>query len=110
MHIVYSERLKQAPEEYAVARGGTNRLEEVSASAKGLPYDVSGEWDRQVDDAGQSSLTLRLRKSDGDSVVGTIPADEWRTPWLTAYRVYRLWSDLFSASLDRRIARMMSEN
>ncbi len=110
MQVVYSERLKQAPEEYAVARRTTDRLEELSGLLKGLPYDVSGEWDRQLDDVGQPSLTLRLRKSDGDSVVGTIPGDELRNERLTNYRAYRLWGDLISISLDRRIDRMMSEN
>lgn len=100
MQVVYSEQLKQAPEEYALAQAASNRLE---ALLKSRAKQVSGEWDRATDDRGREALSLYLRDIEGDSSSTKITVDELRTPEGGDFQLIRLYMHILQDKIDRQV-------
>lgn len=100
MQVVYSDRLKQSPEAYAVAQAASNRLEALLASRA---KQVSGEWDRATDDRGRDALSLNLRDVEGDSSSAKIAVDELRSPEGSDFQLIRLYMHILQDKIDRQV-------
>jgi hypothetical protein len=88
--VVYTDRAKEDPKDYAALQAITEILETVAERSSDT---VTAEWDRTTDAHGRPVFVLRL--SDWSGVASAIftPKDLEPTNLLWA-RLYRLWGNL----------------
>jgi hypothetical protein len=99
--VVYTDRAKQDPKEYAALQAVTEALEQVAARSG---ETVIAEWDRTTDTKGRTVYVLRLSDWSGSASAIFAPHDLNLTNLLWA-RLYSVWGDL----LQNRSHRLSEE-
>ncbi|HKB05878.1 MAG TPA: hypothetical protein VKD90_27025 [Gemmataceae bacterium] len=102
--VIYTDRVKQDPEEYAALQAATEILEEVSTRSG---ESVTAEWDKTSDPHGGPAYVLRLSDWSGSATAIFAPKNLELSNLLWA-RMYRLWGDLLENRSHRLSAEMAS--
>jgi len=100
--VVYTDRAKQDPKEYAALQAVTNVLDEVSTQSRDI---VTAEWDRATDPHGGPAYVLRLSDWSGSAsqVFGPNELDP-KNQYLRS-RLFSLWDKV----LANRTHRLLEE-
>jgi hypothetical protein len=99
MNINYTDNVKQWPEVYPLAQQATCELEATAGPSSSV---VVGLWDRMKDEKGRDLLTLHLKDTDTlQEVSGRFGPEEFSSPPSMSFRLYRVWSDLLQARLQK---------
>lgn len=99
--VVYTDRAKQDPKEFAALQAVTNVLEEVTGKSGEV---VTAEWDRTADPHGGPAYVLRLSDWAGSATRIFRPTDLDPNNYLHS-RLYSLWGDV----LENRSHRLAEE-
>jgi hypothetical protein len=100
--VLYTDRAKQDPKEYAALQAVTEILEQVAARSG---ESVTAEWDKTTDPHGGPAFVLRLSDWSGTASAVFAPQDLTVTNLLWA-RLYRVWGDLLQNRSHRLIGEM----
>jgi hypothetical protein len=103
MTIVYSDKVKQLPDEYVLLKRATEYLVNYVGPTAGLE---SVEWDRVDDDRGRRRYyTLKLSGFSREVSDVFYPDALWREAHMR-FRLVGLWGDLLQAYADVRLKKL----
>jgi hypothetical protein len=104
--VVYTDRARQNPKDYAALQAVTNMLEEVTRQSGDV---VTAEWDKAGDPHGGPAYVLRLSDWSGSATKIFAPHDLQPTNTLWS-QPYAVWGDLLRERSHRLIEEMRSSN
>lgn len=97
MNMTFTDKTKQAAEQFILLEQTEKQLEEVLGESSEL---VEARWDRTEDARGRSVYVLSLKDSFGE-VSGNFAPTELQSPNQIDFRLYRLWGDLLGAQTKK---------
>lgn len=96
--VVYTDRARQDPKEFAALQAVTNVLEEVSTPSRDI---VTAEWDRATGPRGGPAYILRLSDWSGSASQVFEPNDLDPNSRSLRWRLFNLWDDVLANRTHR---------
>jgi len=96
--VVYTDRARQDPKEYAALQAVTNMLDEVSTQSRDI---VSAEWDKAADPHGGPAYVLRLSDWSGSASQVFGPKDLDPNNHYLRSRLFSLWDKVLANRTHR---------
>jgi len=104
--VVYTDRAKQDPKDFAALQEVTNMLEEVTRQSGDV---VTAEWDKTRDPHGGPAFVLRLSDWSGSANRIFGPSDLQPNNMLWS-QLYALWGDLLQERSHRLLEEIRGSN
>ena len=99
MDVIYSDKLRQGDEKYALLQQVTTRLEEAIGPSANR---VKAEWDRTEDERHRPLYTLRISDPTATATTSFAPDELAASPHLR-FRLHRLWGDLLQVRSHQQL-------